>query len=412
MLDSSDQQALTVSRIPALAAGRNAAVVWAIVLTGVTIVPGFLAGSLAVEMRREFPLSEFGVGLAFAGFWLVGAIFATPFATLTRRIGILWTLRLAAGILVITSLAIAALVHDEVTLIALVGVSGLAPALAGPATSIIIMSVISMRHQALALTMASASPPLGLMGAGLAVSALTGSVGWRGLFVLCAALGLLLLAVSAMLRTPLPVPARRAKGAEPARGRRALVVMLCGVVLANAATGGAVIYIVAAAPDAGIDLAVAAMLVAIASAVSIVFRMGLGAWIDVRRADPFGTVIMLLAAGAAGYVLLAVSGPLGYVGGVILALIPGWAWVNLLLYGVLGRYRDDVVVPTGMVQTTFFVGSVVGPLAMGALVSTLSYTVAWSVLAAAVAAAAITVAVAGRRLPAFVRRQDPADPAP
>src|SRR5690606_16400513 len=117
-------------------------------------------------------------------------------------------------------------------LIALVAVAGLAPALAAPASSIIIMSVVPARHQAFALTTASASPALGLMGAGAVVAGLIDPLGWRGIFMTCATIGVVLLAVSALFRTPVPIPVKRKAHAHTGDRRRWLVLLLGGVALA------------------------------------------------------------------------------------------------------------------------------------------------------------------------------------
>jgi MFS family permease len=162
---------------------------------------------------------------------------------------------------------------------------------------------------------------------------------------------------------------------------------------------------VSASPTAGLTVPVAALAAAIASTISIAARIGLGLLIDRLGVDPLPMVACLIGLGAIGYFLLSLGQPAPFLIGVGLVLVPGWVWVNLLLYGVLARYRDDVATTTGMASTTFFVGSVIGPAAVGALIAVTSFGTAWLTLAIAVAIGATVVAVLSRRLPPFDRAQ-------
>jgi MFS family permease len=386
-----------------MSGGRVVALVtWAIILAGASVIPGFLAGAVVPFARLEFPVSDAAVGAAFSGFWLVGAIAATPFARLTGRIGVIPTLRLAGVVLILTSTATALLVHNEVALVVFITLSGFAPALAVPASNIVIMSVVPPRHQAFALTSSSASSAIGLMGAGFVVSALAEQLGWNVMYLLCAAFGLVLLVAGLLLRASVPAPLPRPKG-DVARlaGRGTLTLVLVGACMANIATGAAAVFLVSAAPSAGVHVEAAALAAAIAAAVSIAARVALGLIVDRVGTDPLPIVACLIGAGGIGYLLLAIGQPWTFLVGIGLVLIPGWIWVNLLLYGVLARYRHDVTTATGMAQTTFFVGSVIGPAAVGGLIVVTSFSISWLVLAVAVVLGATVIAFLGPRLPSF-----------
>lgn len=382
----------------------TAVVVWAIGTAGASVIPGFLSGAVAPFARAAFPLSESGVGLAFSGFWLVGAITTAAFVRLASVIGPVNTLRLACIVLIATSGASAVFVRDEPTFIALVTLSGLAPALAVPAASIVIMANVQPRYQAFALTAASASSAIGLLGAGFLVSAWAGPLGWNSMFWLTAALGAILLTVGLWMRVHTAASAPTApKKRRPLPRRAALVAALLAVGLTNIAIGGATIFVVASAPASGVTVEHAALAAAVASTASIPVRLLLGYVTDRTGKDPLPGVVLLLLAGSAGYLLLSTQTPLGFYVGVGLVLIPGWAWVNVFLYGILARYRQDVGTAAGMVQTTYFAGSVIGPVATGALIDVSSFGTVWVTLGVATLVGAAALWVVRVRLPQFSR---------
>ena len=78
-------------------------------------------------------------------------------------------------------------------------------------------------------------------------------------------------------------------------------------------------------------------------------------------------------------------------------LVFGWDWMGLFTYAVVNRYADAPETATGMMQTGFFAGGVLGPVGFGLLVETGSFTVGWASAAIGMLVAAVSVH-AGRRL--------------
>ena len=319
--------------------------------------------------------------MAFSGFWLVGALTAAPSARLTRRIGTQNVLRTAGAVLIATSSVTALFARSEATFIVFISLGGFAPALAVPAASIVIMAAVPPRHQALALTSASASSAIGLLGAGFLVSTLADQFGWSRMYGLTALMGgvLLVVGLGVHARTTSAIPHPAGSPARLAR-RGPLLLALFAVGLTNVAIGGATTFIVASAPSSEVGIEQAALATALASTASIPVRILLGFVTDHTGKDPIIGVALLLLAGSAGYLLLGTGTPVAFYVGVGLVLVPGWAWVNVFLYGILARYRDNVAAAVGMVQTTYFIGSVIGPVAVGAFIGATSYEFAWLVL--------------------------------
>ncbi|CAN5226095.1 N/A [soil metagenome] len=378
-------------------------IVWAIAVNAVCILPSFLVGVLQQSIAADFALPPASVGAAVAGFWLVAAVGAVPCSRLVRRRGALWALRVAGIAAAIMGFAIGFASQSTLTFVVLMSVAGVVPALATPALNVITMSAVSFGRQAFALTAAGASPVFSLTLAGLLGPALGSLVGWRGVFAAVAVSSVVLVLLSLWLpRAANDGPAPVRTDGRATNSLRPLVIMMVGVGAGNLAVGAATSFLVVAAPHSGVSVIDAAVAVAVASAVSVLFRLMLAALADRRRADPILWVGVLLAFGAAGFVVLSFGSPATFYVGLVLVLIPGWSWVSFLLYTVLARYRRAVAAASGIVQMVFFAGGVIGPLGIGLVVGASSFSVAWWLLAAADCVAAASVFFWRRRLPAFI----------
>jgi cyanate permease len=110
----------------------------------------------------------------------------------------------------------------------------------------------------------------------------------------------------------------------------------------------------------------------------------------------------MMLTGAGGFALLASTVSWAYLLGLVLVLGPGWSWISLLVHGVMSRYPHAVAPASGVVQSAYFIGGVLGPATMGILIATSSYSVAWWTMGVADVVAALFVVFGGRRLPRFV----------
>lgn len=359
-------------------------------------LPGFLSGSLVGQIREDFPLSEAALGIAFSTYWGVAALASTPAAKLVERVGASASMRLAGAIAAGSSAAIALFVDSALPLILLLAVGGLSMALATPGANALLVRAVPTERQALAFGLSQSSPPAGLLLAGIAVPAVAAPLGWRPVF---AGAALLALAMAALVRAPAhsEAPPRPPARSEPARDLRRLALVMSGVTLGNAALGALNAFLVAAAPDAGVSGSAAAITLAIGSAATIVLRVGLGVRADRRGGDALPTVVALLAIGAAGLALVVTQSSWIFLGGAMLVLVFGWGWMGLFTYAVVNRYAGAPETATGVMQTGFFAGGVLGPVGFGLLVETGSFTVGWASATVGMLVAAASV-YAGRRL--------------
>ena len=364
-------------------------------------LPGFITGGVVLQMRADFALGETALGIAFSVYWGVAAVASAPAARLAERIGPRAAMRLGGAIAGVTCAAIALLVDSATPLVALLGVGGLSIACATPAVNTLILRSIPEGRKALAFGLAQSSLPGGLLLAGLGVPALSETLGWRVVFA-AAALLALVAAIGAPRGTAGHDAARAAAAAAEDPGLRPLGLMVTGVSLGTGAVGALNAFLVAAAPAAGVSGSVAALTLALGSALSILTRIVAGLHADRRPGAALATVAALMACGAAGFGLVSTQAPAPFLVGALLVLALGWGWMGLFSFSVVNRYAKAPERATGVMQTGFFMGGVLGPVAFGVLVESGSFARAWLVAGAGALAAAIVV-FAGRRLTAPAR---------
>jgi MFS family permease len=167
-----------------------------------------------------------------------------------------------------------------------------------------------------------------------------------------------------------------------------------------AAAGGNTIgsFLVTSSVHAGLGERAAGLLLAGASVVMLVVRIGMGLVADRRGRGFFELVALLMSLGTGGYLLLA-TGRLGVlVLGAVVAAGGGWGWPGLFNLAVVDLDRGAAAVATGITQTGVYLGAVAGPLVSGALAERVSFGAAW-IVAGAMALLGAVIVLLGRRDP-------------
>lgn len=383
-----------------------------IAITSLCILPSFLLGALAQPIQEDFPLGDALVGAGFSGYWLIAALSAVPCSRLVTRWGAARSLKVAGFVAGSASIVIPMIAMNGVVLISLVAVTGITAALATPAMNVVIMSVVPSGRQAFALTAAGASPVFSLMLAGGATGVVGEGGEWRWAYIISGVIVGFIAFATGMIRGSFSESAAvtaSAGGASKRYSMRPLILLMLGVAFGNAAIGAATAFLVVTAPSAGASTASAGLVVAVGSGVSIVGRLIAAGVVDRTGKDSMPLAAALMLCGTIGFIVLGLSAigagsRVAYYIGALIVLVASWPWVSLLLYGVLARYRAEVATASGIVQTVFFVGGVLGPGVMGLVLTVGSVSMAWWCLAASSGIAATAVALSRRRLPEFVTR--------
>jgi MFS family permease len=340
------------------------------------VLPGFLVGALALQIRGDLDASVAAVASGITVFFAAGALGAGAGGRLAERVGALTAIR---GCLLVTAacLVAGALAESLAALLALLALAGLSNAVSQPAINLFMADQVPLERQGLAFGIKQAAIPAAVLVSGLALPLVALPLGWRTAFVLCAAGALVVAAVAGRRAGSFVAPAARPPAPRPSR---ALIVTAVGAALGSAGPNSLGAYLVASSVDIGIAEGAAGLLAATGSAVSLVTRVALGQRAD-RRADyGFGAVIVLLAVGSSGFALLASDSTPLFVAGALVAFAVGWGWPGLFNLAVVDHNRNAPGAATGVTQTGIYVGAAAGPAAYGVLSTEIGYSGAWAIV--------------------------------
>jgi MFS family permease len=388
-----------VSRPPASA---NAVLAATAAVTTACVLPSFLLGAMAVQVRRDLGFDDSGVGLAFAAFFAAASLGSAPLGRFTERGGPVRSLRRAAMVSGAACLVVAAGARSLATLLPPVAVAGAANALCQPAANLLIARAIPSNRQGVAFAVKQSAIPASTLLAGLAVPAIALTVGWRWGFVGAAALAAATAALVPATAGEVGGDGVAARTAEPAAGRgsdvplRVMAVLAVGIGFGAAAGGTLGSVLVSAAVDADVSESAAGWILTAGSLAGIAVRLAAGVRADRRAGGHLRVVALMLLAGAVSFALLATTTPLAYALAGPLGFCTAWAWPGLFNLAVVRANPSRPAAATGITQTGTYVGAVSGPLLFGVIAERSSYRAAWlvAVTFALLAAAAMT---AGRR---------------
>ena len=368
----------------------------AILVSTTGVLPTFLVGALAVQVRESFYLGASQMGLAAALFFAASGALSRPMGMLIQRIGGGRGFTLSA-LLSATALAGIASAPDFAVLLIWMAVAGMGNACASPAANLGISEAIGPRMLGLALGIKQSAIPLATLGGGLAVPMIALTWGWRWAIALgaLAALALAVWGASSGLRRQAVIPVvHESRALIP---RSSLLVLTIGAGLATAGSTCIGIFLVVAAADTGIAPAAAGLLFAFCSVLGVGGRIGFGRMIDLHPGWPVYAIIAgLLVSGAAGYLLLGSGNAVAFICGAILAFV-GWTWAGLFQYGILRESLNSAAAATGFISTGIHLGGAVGPLAFGFIVTALSFQAAWT-WAALLGVSSAVMMLVGRRM--------------
>ncbi len=334
-------------------------------------VPVFLVGGLAVQISGELGFSSAGLGLAVSAYFGASALASVPAGSLVERYGARKVARGGIALAALSLLGVAVAARSLWSLTAILALGAGANAAGQLASNTSLARQVPARRQGLSFGVKQSAIPVCTLLAGAAVPVVALTVGWRWAFVLAAGL-----AASAIGLVP---PDHRDR--EFVRSRRtgqatgALIVIGAAATLAAASANALGTFLVDSAVAQGIAPAPAGLSLILGSAICVTARI-IGGWqADRRPARQVGVIAGLLAAGAAGLLLLALNGAVPLVIGVVLGFGFGWSWPGLMNFAVVRLHPQAPAAATSITQTGVYAGGCVGPLGLGALAAATSYPV-------------------------------------
>ena len=370
-------------------------VLLAVAVATVGVLPAFLTGGLAVQIRSELDFGSAALGLAVAVFFISASLASVVMGRVVERIGAHRAMRVSATGSAAALLGVALFAGSWAGLVACLVLGGLANAVAHPATHLSLARKVPANRQGFSFGIKQAAIPAATLLAGLAVPIIAVTFGWRWAFAGGAALALLISFI---------VPAETLSSVRKIKEARAgdvptapLVLLALGIGLGSAAATPLGAFIVESSVAAGLRVETAGLMLALGSAVGIVVRVAFGWLADGMGGGRLRLIAAMLGVGVVGFVLLASGSGVLIVPGTLLAFGAGWGWPGLFNFAVVKTNPNAPAAATGITQTGASGGAALGPLVFGVVVEAASYEAAW-LLCGAIALVALVAILAGRAM--------------
>ena len=235
-------------------------VLLAVAVATVGVLPAFLTGGLAVQIRSELDFGSAALGLAVAVFFVSASFASVVMGRVVERIGAHRAMRVSATGSAAALLGVALFAGSWAGLVACLVLGGLANAVAHPATHLSLARKVPANRQGFSFGIKQAAIPAATLLAGLAVPIIAVTFGWRWAFAGGAALALLLSFI---------VPAETLGGVRKIKEARAgdvptapLVLLALGIGLGSAAATPLGAFIVESSVAAGLRVETAGLMLA------------------------------------------------------------------------------------------------------------------------------------------------------
>ena len=399
--------------------GERATTAAALGVTGTlsVIMPAFLTGALAVQIRDDLGLRESEIGLAIGAFFVGSAGGSAMLGRLAERLGPKTAIRLGLLLTVAANLAIAAAADGARSLQAILVAAGLANALVQPAINLMLVRVVHPGRLGFVMALKQSGMPGAALLGGLAVPAVALTIGWRAAYVIAAGLAVLAGAISSIVGSQAdagaePVPdgqrphdAERVQAkvraevqAKPDLGIGMLGLMAAVGVLGGGAANILVGYLVSGAVDAGVAPGPAGLLLTLGAALGVTSRLVHGWLADRMTIEPLARVITMFLLGSAGAAGLALHTGWSYLAAAPIVFAAGWAWPGLFNLVVVNANRSAPAAATGVTQTGVYLGSLISPIVAGVLIERSGYRAAWLLTAAGLLGAGLLAGLVRARL--------------
>lgn len=371
----------------------------------IAVLPQFLVGASAVQIRAELGIGVAGLGIIIAVYRGFTVLISYRVGRIVDRAGDTASLRGATLLSAIALLSIAIFPRSAVglTLWLLVAATGFSAAMA--AVNRYLTLAVPPHRRGAAFGIKQASAPIGTLIGGLAVPLIGLTFGWRWVFGLAAAFGFLLI-----IRIPTDGAVQKEQGVgasckpDLADNDPIYLWFAFAFGLTMTAASPLAVFLVDHSVSAGFAPGNAGLVLSAGSVASIVARLVIGRAVDRHGDRRFAWLTSMVGGGAIGYVMLASEVPALMVLGAIVAFALGWGFNGLFWFSVMGTGPRSPAAVTGLIMRGAIIGGLVGPLVFGFIAERLSYPVAWGFSTVLTLCGALVMNVAGR---AVMRRGGP-----
>jgi MFS family permease len=371
-------------------------------LVGFAMLPPFMVGALAVEIRKYFALSNFRLGAAVAVFFLVSAATSRVAGSFAETDGGYRALVASSALTLAAFLGLGGATSGASLIIVWCAVAGVGNALVHVSVNMLFVRRVTLSRLGITFGIKQAAIPMASLVAGMSVpvSQVLGS--WQRPFQVLAVpvLGLAVWATLEARKRREAYPAIPTEGFNGLASKHVLTLIAVGAGLAVGAATIVATFTVVAGSGGSLSSTEAAMTLVAGSAMAVVLRVGLGMLVDRRVAAsrPTGVstaMVAVLAVSSLALLLVDNQDPWRFALGASVGLGFGWAWHGLMDYSVVRLYSDNPGRATGTSQIGAYVGGVLGPLAGGSLAGHQGFGAIWLLCSLSMAGAAASFALAG-----------------
>ena len=373
-------------------------VLTAIFATTVVAIPVFLVGSLAVFIAEDLGFSVVELGGVASVLFGSAAVASVIGGRLTVRFGHRLGMYLGVGATATAVLGIGAFAQTPLQIAVLMVFGGAGNGLTQPAVNFLLARRIAPERQGLAFGVKQSAIPASTLFAGLSIPLLAATFGWRSPFIVLVALAIVVVVLTPR-RSTVIAGAVKARGAKEMRPGINLYILAFGGVLGAAAANSLGAFLVLSLVNGGLVASTAGVIAAVSSATSVTVRLVIGKVSDRFRFTNLYFVAGMQALGGLAFVWL------GFVSGLwplaILAMLAfgiGWGWPGLFLFNVIRRFPLIPGRASGVIQSSAFIGGIIGPFTFGLIVATAGFAPALGTAGLASVLAGIAVFVGEQRL--------------
>lgn len=362
-----------------------------------SVLPIFLAGAVAVQLRDDLGLEPAQLGMAVGAFFGGAALSSRAAGRLAERLGARRAIRSGLVVTIVAELAVATIVDGVAPFVIALGVAGSSNSLTQVSINKLLAGQLPAERLGLGIAIKQSGMPGATLLGGAAVPLVAIRHGWTWTYAIAAAVATIALVMISLVEERAPVEPGDTPG-TPDLDRSLLrrYALLGG--FGAAAAGSITTFLVTGAEASGIDPGTAGWLLSIGSGLGIASRLRQGHLADLGRIVPVERMAWMLLGGGIGTLVFALHRPATY----LLALAPafalGWAWPGLSNLSVIRRNPSAPAAATGISQTGIYLGALGGPLVMG-FVADRSFPLLWTVVAALLMASGLIARDLVGRLP-------------
>ena len=354
----------------------------------IAISPLYLYGALSVQITEGLKYRPSFHGLGATSFYLVAAVFAVSLGRTTDRLDPVITLRLAIIMTIISNLGIT-FSNSLVMICASLAIGGLGNALATPGIAQLVQERIELKKQGLAYGFKQSATGLSTLLGGAAIPFVALDNQWRYVFGLGVlfALGILfkLNRMSSSKLSDLRTTNSKELRASQAKIKHSYspeVKLISTSFAIGAAVGaGLITYLPLSNAEVGLKPTESSLVLILASSSSLITRFVVLLYMDRTNIDSIRICIVMMFLGSIGLFGLSTMSNRVITISSVISYAFGWGWIGLITYKMLRISDGNLGSNVGLMQAAAAVGSISGPIALGAAYELSGFALMWQISA-------------------------------